>query len=126
MRADTYCCRITARYTTSIVSDITEQVTCHVEKTNLRGVEDEQRWNEIFGISADAAEVLVRKTEVSSDDVWARLVNTLVQKRRNATEHDIDDDSNTPSKKRQVMPRMSSNLMPCRKMKRFSHHSHYN
>lgn len=48
---------------------------------NLRGIEHEQCRDEIFRISGNAAEILVWKAEVSSDDVRAGLVDTFVQER---------------------------------------------
>lgn len=53
------------------------------------GVLVQRGHDEVFGGLADPAEVLLRKAEVQPADVDAGLLQTLVQKRGHAAEHDV-------------------------------------
>ena len=52
--------------------------------------------DKIFGFLRDASEVVVREAVVAPHDVGTRFLDTLIQKRRDATQHDVHHYTDTP------------------------------
>ena len=70
---------------------------CHIQHLYSLQVFHQHGAHQILGVSGDASKILIREAEVIAHNVGARLLLTLIQKWGDATQQNIDHNTQTPA-----------------------------